>query len=392
MKKKIAILGSTGSIGKNTLQIIEKDKQNFKVELLSTNKNIIKIYNQAKKFNVKNIIIHDKKTFIKHKNFFKKKKIKLFQNVVDYFHNNKKNRIHYTMSSISGLEGLVSTLDIIRFSKNIAIANKESIVCGWSLIKKKLKKYKTNFIPVDSEHFSILDLIKKENKSNIKKIYITASGGPFLNQNFKKIKQTNPANAIKHPTWKMGKKISIDSSTLMNKVFELIEAMKIFDLKKSNFDIIIQPSSYVHAIVEFKNGVTKFLTHPTSMQIPIFNSLYNRHRQNFKFEKLNFEKLNKLNFQKIDFKKFPINKILTKIPDKDSLFNTVLISANDTLVDLFLNKKISFYEIYEKLNTILNLKEFSKLKSIKPKNLSQIMNLSHKVRLKTQSLSVVCKI
>ena len=189
----------------------------------------------------------------------------------------------------------------------------------------------------------------------------------------------------------MGKKISIDSATLMNKVFELIEAMKIFDLKKSNFDIVIQPSSYVHAIVEFKNGVTKFLTHPTSMQIPIFNSLYDHHH-NFKFKKINFEKLNKLNFQKIDFKKFPINKILNKIPDNDSLFNTVLISANDTLVYLFLNKKISFYEIYEKLITILNLKEFSKFKSIKPKNLRQIMNLSHKVRLKTHSLSVVCKI
>ena len=387
MKKKIAILGSTGSIGKNTLQIIEKDKQNFKIELLSTNKNVIKIYNQAIKFNVKNLVIHDKETLIKHNNFFKKKKIKLFQSVIGYFQKNKKKKLDYTMSSISGLEGLVSTLDIIKFSKNIAIANKESIVCGWSLIKKKLKKHKTNFIPVDSEHFSILDLIKKEKKSNIKKIFITASGGPFLNQNLKKI---NPAKAIKHPTWKMGKKISVDSATLMNKVFELMEAMKIFELKKSNFDIIIQPSSYVHAIVEFKNGVTKLLTHPTSMQIPIFNSLYNHHHNNFKFEKLDFEKLNELNFQKIDFKKFPINKIINNIPDNDSLFNTVLISANDTLVDLFLNKKISFHEIYIRLNTIINLKEFSKLKSIKPKNLRQIMNLSHKVRLKTQSLSVVC--
>ena len=391
MKKTIAILGSTGSIGKNTLQIIEKDKQNFKIELLSTNKNSTKIYNQAKKFNVKSLIIHDKETFIKNKNYFKKKKIKLFQSVIEYYQKNKKKKLDYTMSSISGLEGLISTLDIIKLSKNIAIANKESIVCGWSLIKKKLKKHKTNFIPVDSEHFSILDLIKIEKKSNIKKIFITASGGPFLNQNLKKIKKTNPANAIKHPTWKMGKKISVDSATLMNKVFELIEAMKIFDLKKSNFEIIIQPSSYVHAIVEFKNGITKFLTHPTSMQIPIFNSLYNHHH-NFKFEKLNFEKLNELNFQKIDFKKFPINKIINNIPDNDSLFNTVLISANDTLVDLFLNKKISFHEIYIRLNTIINLKEFSKLKSIKPKNLRQIMNLSHKVRLKTQSLSVVCKI
>ena len=127
------------------------------------------------------------------------------------------------------------------------------------------------------------------------------------------------------------------------------------------------------------------------MQIPIFNSLYNHHC-NFEFEKLNFKKLNELNFQKIDFKKFPINKIIDNIPDNDSLFSTVLISANDTLVDLFLNKKISFYEIYATLNTIINLKEFSKFKSIKPKNLRQIMSLSHKVRLKTQSLSVVCKI
>ena len=190
----------------------------------------------------------------------------------------------------------------------------------------------------------------------------------------------------------MGKKISIDSATLMNKIFELIEAMKIFDLKKSNFDIIIQPTSYVHGIVEFKNGVTKFLTHPTSMKIPIFNSLFDHPHHNFEFERINFDKLNNLNFQKIDFKKFPIDKILNKIPDNDSLFNTLLVSANDTLVDLFLHKKISFHEIYKNLNTIINLKEFSKLKSIKPKNLSQIMDLSHKVRLKTQSLSVVSKI
>ena len=388
MKKKIAILGSTGSIGENTLQIIEKDKKNFKIELLSTNKNIIKIYNQAKKFDVNNLIIHDKEMFNKSKLFFLKKKIRIFQNVNDFYNKYKKRKLDYTMSSISGLDGLTPTLEIIRLSKNIAIANKESIICGWSLIKNKLKRHKTNFIPVDSEHFSIFDLIKKENKRNIKKIFITASGGPYLNKSLNTIKKTNPQKAIKHPTWKMGKKISVDSATLMNKVFELIEAMKIFDLKKSKFDIIIQPSSYVHAIVEFNNGVTKFLTHPTSMQIPIFNSLYDIN-VNFKFEKISFEKLNKLNFQKIDFKKFPINKILNIIPNNDSLLNTVLISANDTLVDLFLKKKISFYDIYEKLFSILNLKEFSKFKRIKPKKLSQIMNLSHKVRLKTHSLSVI---
>ena len=388
MKKKIAILGSTGSIGENTLQIINKNNNNFNVELLSTNKNVKKVYNQAKKFNVKNLIIHNKQAFLKNKFFFKKKNIQIFHNVNEFFNNNRKKKLDYTMSSISGLEGLIPTLKIIRMTKNIAIANKESIICGWSLIKKELKKYKTNFIPVDSEHFSIHDLIKKENKLNIKKIFITASGGPFLNHSINLIKKTNPKNAIKHPTWKMGKKISIDSATLMNKIFELIEAMKIFDLKKSNFNIIIEPSSYVHAIVEFKNGVTKFLTHPTSMQIPISNSLY-QDNLNFEFEKVNFDKLNKLNFQNINFKKFPINKIFNQITDNDSLFDTVLITANDTLVDLFLKKKISFYDIYEKLNYILNIKEFNKLKSIKPKNISQITNISQKVRLKTQSLSVI---
>ena len=391
MKKKIAILGSTGSIGTNTLQIIENDKKKFKVELLSTNKNIAKVYKQAKKFNVKNLIIHDKETFLKNIIFFKKQRIKIFPNVIEYLKKNKKKKLDYTMSSISGLEGLIPTLDIIKLSKNVAIANKEAIICGWSLIKKQLKKYKTEFIPVDSEHFSIFNLIKIEEKKNISKIFITASGGPFLNQSIKKIKYSNPKNAIKHPTWKMGNKISIDSATLMNKVFELLEAKKIFDLDKSKFDIIIQPTSYVHAIVEFKNGVTKFLTHPTSMKIPIFNTLYQNDNHDFKFEKVDFDKLNKLNFQNINFKKFPINLILRQIPKNDSLFETVLITANDTLVDLFLKRKISFYEIYKNLNTILKHKEFIKFKSIKPINVRQIMNISNKVRLKTQSLSVISK-
>ena len=136
MKKKIAILGSTGSIGKNTLQILENDKKNFKVELLSTNKNIFKIYNQAKKFNVKNLIIHNKETFLKHEVFFKKKKIKIYQNVIKFLNDNKKKKFDYTMSSISGLEGLIPTLDMISSTRNIAIANKESIICGWALIKK----------------------------------------------------------------------------------------------------------------------------------------------------------------------------------------------------------------------------------------------------------------
>ena len=163
INEKIIALGSTGSRYKHTSNY-RNDKKKFKVELLSTNKNITKIYKQAKKFNVKNLIIHDKETFLKNVKFFKRKKIRIFPNVIKYFNNNKKTKLDYTMSSISGLEGLIPTLDIIKLSKSIVIANKGSIICGWSLIKKQLKKYKTEFIPVDSEHFSILNLIKNEDK------------------------------------------------------------------------------------------------------------------------------------------------------------------------------------------------------------------------------------
>ncbi len=387
MKKKIAILGSTGSIGDTTLKITEENKKEFLIQLLSTNKNIKKIYKQAKKFNVKNIIIHDHKTYLENKKFFLKKKIRVFNTVKDYKNTNL-GKFDYTMSAIIGIAGLEPTLDIISITKNIAIANKESIICGWNLIKKKLTRYKVRFIPIDSEHFSISQLIRNENKLNINKIYITASGGPFLESNFLNLKKFNPSNAVKHPTWKMGKKISIDSATLINKVFELIEAKKIFNFDYSKFEILIQPTSYIHGIVDFKNGVSKILTHPTSMKIPIYNSLIENQKKNYLSNKIDIKLMNNLKFQKINKKKFPVEKILKLIPKNDSLFETILVSANDTLVELFLNGKIRFLEIYKILFKILKMKEFQKFKKLLPQNVTQIGDLSNKVRLKTITLSV----
>jgi len=292
------------------------------------------------------------------------------------------------MSSIIGLSGLESTLDIIQCSKRIAIANKESIICGWNLIKKELKKYNTEFIPIDSEHFSIFELIKFEKVDNIKKIYITASGGPFLTINKSKLNRFVPENAIKHPTWKMGKKISVDSSTLINKVYEFIEAKKIFNIPYNKIEIIIQPTSYVHGVVELNNGVCKILTHRTSMKIPIYNSLmFNKKILNLS-ENLDIKKMNNLNFQKIDKVKFPVFKLLRQLTNLDSLYETILVTANDVLVELFLKEKIKFYDIYKILNRILSLKEYKRYKFLKPKNLKQIIKLSENVRLKTLSLSV----
>jgi len=388
MKKKIAILGSTGSIGKTTIDIIKKDIDNFDVILLTANNNYRKLVKQAKELKAKNLIINNKKQYLNLKNKFKNKKINIYNN----FHNlNKifKKKIDYTMCAISGLQGLSPTLNVIEFTKNIAIANKESLICGWNLIEKKLKRYNTKFIPVDSEHFSIWSLIKNVRKCDIEEVIITASGGPFLKLPISKFNTIKPSSAIKHPNWNMGKKISIDSATMMNKVFEVIEAQRIFDIELKKFKILIHQNSYVHSIVKFNNGTTKILVHDTNMKIPIFNTLYQNSNKKIMSKKLDITKLNNLNLKNIDKKKFPIINILNYVSKKFSLYETVIVSANDLLVQLFLEDKIKFLDISKYLKKIVELKEFNKFKRILPTNVNQVIKLSKYVRLKTQSLSVI---
>ena len=292
------------------------------------------------------------------------------------------------MNAISGLDGLDPTLKIIKFTKKIAIANKESIICGWSLIKKELIKNRTKFIPIDSEHFSIYSLIGGLSNKNIDTIYITASGGPFKNYPIKKFKSITLKSALNHPNWKMGKKITIDSATLMNKVFEIIEAKKIFELDYSNLKILIHSKSYVHAMVKFNNGLTKILIHDTNMQIPIFNSLYEGDFKYIKSKKLNFPIINNLNFKNVDANKFPVIKILKKLSNKDSLFETIIVAANDQLVRMFLNKTIKFLDISTILLKVIQNKKFLKYRGIIPRNVKEIIQLSDYVSLKIKSLDI----
>ena len=385
--KKIIILGSTGSIGKQTLEIIKKDKSKFKILLLSTDKNINLISKQIKTFKVKNIVVTNKKKYKILKKKFKK--IRIFP---DFKKIDKKliAKADYTMSAISGIEGLRPTINIIKKTKRIAIANKESLICGWSLIQKELKKHKTEFIPVDSEHFSIWSVIKDVDTKIIDKIIITASGGPFLNLKSQNIKKT-PKLATNHPNWKMGKKISTDSATLMNKVFEVIEAKKIFNIDLNKFEILIHPKSYIHAIIKFKNGLIKLVAHDTDMKIPIFNSIYCNDYNYFKSKKININLLNNLNLNKVDPKKYPLFNILKIVPKKDTLFETLLVSINDELVSLFLHNKINFEDISNNLKQIITHKIFVKYRHKKLQNLTQIEKLNQFVRLKTKSLSVISK-
>ena len=384
MKKKIAILGSTGSIGKTLIEIIKKDKKNFEIILLSADENYKELLKQAKTLKVKNLIINNKNSYKKIKNNKISNKIKIYNNF-DCYKEIFKKKIDYTMSSISGIEGLKPTIEIIKYTKSVAIANKEAIICGWNLINKELKKNKTNFIPVDSEHFSIWYALKGIDKKIIDKIYLTASGGPFLNYPKKKFDKIEMKQAVKHPNWKMGKKISIDSATMMNKVFEIIEAKKIFDIPYKRLSIIIHPKSYVHAILKFKNGLTKIIVHDTNMKIPIYNSLYASNRI-INSKRLNLNILNDLNFQDIDLKRFPITKILDKLPEKSSLFETVLVSINDILVKLFLVNRIKFTDIFKKMNIMLELNEFKKFKKLKVKKIGDILNLNNKIKEKLKTV------
>ena len=383
MIKKIGILGSTGSIGTTLLKLINKDE--FEIRFLSANKNYKKLLNQAKKFNVKNLIITDQESFNHAKIFNKDKTINIYNNF-DILNKILNKKLDYVMSSIVGIDGLKPTFNVIKFTKKIAIANKESLICGWPLIHKELIKHKTKFIPVDSEHFTIWSEFKNLKNKDIKKIYLTASGGPLLKIDPKKINKIKMKTILKHPTWNMGKKISVDSATMMNKLYEVIEAKNIFNLNYNQISILIHPTSYAHSIIVYKNGIIKIILHDTTMKIPISNSLF-ENKKSIKFSKvIDIDKMNNLNFQTIDRNKFPVLNLLRKIPHTFSLFETVLVSINDLVVNKYLNKEINFTDIYKLILKLVNLKQFKKFKKIHPKNIDQVIDLNQMISLKFSKL------
>ncbi len=389
MKKKIAILGSTGSIGKSTLEVIKKDKKNFDVVLLTANNNYKKLIQQAKEFKVKNVLIKNNSFYSKVKNSLKKTKTKVFSaetNLGSIF----SGKLDYTMSAIVGVAGLQPTVDAIKFSKTIAIANKETIICGWEILSKHLKKHKTKMLPIDSEHFSILELTKNVNNEAIDEIIITASGGPFLNIPKKKMINVKPEEATKHPNWKMGKKISVDSANLMNKVFEVIEATKIFNFNKKKYRIVIHPQSYVHSIVRFRNGLIKMILYNTDMKIPISNTLYSYKGENYqkKTKMIDTNTLNKMTFLNVDTKRFPSLKLIDKCLNSGRLTPTIVNASNEVLVDLFLAKKIGFLDIVKTINKIFKDKEFKKYAKRNPRSLKDVEMVDNWARLKTLSMCV----
>ena len=377
----ISILGSTGSIGLNTLKIIDKKKNKFKVNLLAANSNYSKICYQIKKYNPKFFFINDMIIFKKLKNKYRKKKVKIINN----FNDIKLKKIDITISAIPGLAGLKSTLFAIKSSKKVLLANKESVICGWNLIKDHAKKYRTKIVPVDSEHYSIFKLLENHNLDEIRKIYITASGGPFLNYKKKQMLKISPNQALNHPKWKMGKKISIDSSTLMNKILELIEAQKLFNIPNNKLDILIHPESLVHAVIMLKNGLVKFIYHNTSMIIPLANAIFEGKLEINDFLSINNKKkIHNLSFDNVNNKIFPIIKLKNRVNEHPST-SIIVNAANEILVDQFLQKKIPFLAISKIIKTILNDRNYKKYAIKHPKNINQINKVDFWARKTTMS-------
>jgi len=375
MKKIISILGSTGSIGQQSLKIISKKKNIFQIYLLSANKNLNEIKKQILKYKPKYFMISNYETYKKIKKNHNNKKIKIINNLDNL---RIKKKIDICISAIPGVTGLKPTISIIKFSKKLLIANKESIICGWRLIEIEAKRYKTKIIPIDSEHFSIFKLIQSHEISEIKKIYLTASGGPFLNFSKNQISKIKPKDALKHPKWEMGKKISIDSATLMNKILEIVEAHKLFKIPYHKLDILIHPNSLVHAIVQFKNGLYSFIYHENSMIIPIANAIFEK---NFDIDifyksKMNKKFENNLIFKPVSQKVFPtivFKRLINQNPSTPIIVN----ASNEVLVEQFLAKKIGFYDIFKFILNVLKDKNYRKYAIRKPKNINQILTINN---------------
>ena len=383
MKKKIAILGSTGSIGKSSLDTILVKKKLFSIEILAANKNFRKISEQIKKFKPKYFIITDYKIYKKVQKKFQKHNVKIlndYKKIIKY-----KKKFDITISAIPGIAGLEPTFEFIKLSKKILLANKESIICAWHLLEKQRKKFNTTIIPIDSEHFSVMKLLEKNN-SQVDSIFITASGGPFLRSK-KKYKNIKPKDALKHPNWSMGKKISINSATMMNKLFELIEAKKIFNQLKYKIKIIIHPQSKIHAIIKYKNGLSNLLFHEPDMRIPIANAIFNANLDISDFIRL---KKNKNSFEKLEFmdiksSNFPPIKFLP-ILDKYSSLPIILNASNEILVDQFLMKNIKFNGIIDRLYRILRDKKFKKYAIKKTNSIQDILKIDNWARVQTLKL------
>ena len=344
-KKHIAILGSTGSIGTQALNIVKNKPDLFTVFLLSANSNYNLLFHQAKKFRPKHVVINTRKGYR-----FLKKNLKTSETSVSFGLSDlcglvSEKEIDLVVSGIVGSAGLTPTIHAIKAKKNIALANKETLVVAGELIMGLCKKNNVSILPIDSEHSAIFQCLAGENYDDISKIILTASGGPFLHLKQSEFKNITTKKALQHPNWNMGSKITIDSATLMNKGLEVIEARWLFNVPHTQIDVVIHPESIIHSLVEFCDGSIKAQMGLPEKTTPILYALGFPLRIQYKTKKLNLSKLKNLRFLEPDNSRFPHLQLAYDALKVGGTAPCVINAANEVCVDAFLRKKIKFLDM-----------------------------------------------
>lgn len=344
-KKRISILGSTGSIGVNTLKVVKHLKDQFEVINLSCNQNIDLLIDQIKTFQPKAVSVLNSKSYYKLKNKLKNSNIEILKGKEGLLEISSRNNIDLLMNGLVGAAGMKPTLNAINQGIDVALSNKESLVMAGSIIKKAMKKSGANLFPVDSEHSAIWQCLIGEDTRDIRRLILTGSGGPFRTRALQTFNDISLKEALNHPNWDMGRKISIDSATMMNKGFELIEAYWLFDLPLDKIDIVVHPQSIIHSMVEFKDSSIKAQLGVPDMKVPIQYALtYPRHVE-APWERLNFFDCKDLSFQKPDYERFPCISLALESLDRLGTSGTALNISNDYTVSRFLNNEIKFTDI-----------------------------------------------
>ena len=351
--KHISILGSTGSIGVTTLKVVENLNDKIKIKYLSAFKNADLLIEQMKKFKPRSVAIVDHKAYEKVKSFFLSDSIEILKGREGLLNLASRDDIDLMLNGLVGASGMEPTLNAIKAGVNVALSNKESLVMAGEIINIEMKKTGAKLFPVDSEHSAIWQCMLGEDIEDIENLVITASGGPFRERSIKSFKDITKKEALNHPNWEMGEKITIDSATMMNKGFEVIEAFWLFGFSPSDIKVVVHPQSVIHSMIEFKDGAIKAQLGVPDMKVPIQYALtYPRHLK-APWERLDFFSCGKLTFREPDLEKFPCISLAFKSLEKLGTMPAALNLANDYAVLRFLKNQIGFLDIHKINKTVM---------------------------------------
>ncbi|MBM4167829.1 MAG: 1-deoxy-D-xylulose-5-phosphate reductoisomerase [Ignavibacteria bacterium] len=361
--KNIAILGATGSIGRSSLEVIRSSAGRFIPTYLTTNRNTELLARQVDEFHPKGVVVLDN---ARAKGFHSShsKRVEVHTGPEGLLEVVSRDDVDVVINALVGFAGLKPTVQAIKHGKSVALANKETLVVAGEIITALVKEQKTSLIPIDSEHSAILQCMLGEERKNISRIILTASGGPFLNYPLEDFPNITVEQALSHPTWKMGKKITIDSATLMNKGLEVIEAYWLFHLDPGNIEVVIHPQSIIHSMVEFVDGSVKAQLGLPDMKVPIQYALTYPSRQALNGVRVDFPKLQQMTFFKPDREKFRCLQLAYDALELGGTAPALLNAANEIAVEAFLNKKIAFQQIPELIQRAITEQRVQKMPSL----------------------------